>query len=852
MHAIRRLVPLGLIALSSAFAQENPEQVPPIPPNVPVPGNAAGPTQNPAAPAPGGNRAPGANRLPAPGAQANQDNIPLEDRKLVETINGAKVTGAELADYYHEYTGRRVVVSVAASQAEFSFILQASPKDPLTFKKAADLLKMAALTEGFVFVPAGEGVDRLLFSGNPSNNPKGLVGVFNEHDVLPEEDLVVAYVMNFQYLKPEQAKTIFDGVVGQSTGNYSSVVPVANASALVITDNISVIRKLIQLKEEIDKPSGDLKSKFIKVQYADVTELAQTLNEIFSAQAQTQRTAGIQQAVPQPAPGGAPGQVGNRTSSAGEEIPPQIVPDARTNRIFIRASAVDLAMVEQLVKDFDTKTDDRNFLRRKLRFLTAGDFLGIAGDALTRAFTGTGSGGSGGAGAGSTGANFGGGGGGNRSSGGGTRTNNSGASGRNSMGTSASSGGSFGSGGSSFGSGGGSGSGSGSGGGLGSSSVSEPNVSTAPQSLLVGRTLLVADNITNSIIVQGPPASVEVIEKLLDQVDVKADQVMISTVFGQLTVNDDLNYGVDFLKTFGNKKTGVAGGSTPVAGDDSPSVPINPATLLTPANFPASNGLNIYGTIGRSYSIYLSALQATGNFTVLSRPSIYTANNKKGLISSGQQIAVPTNTYNNTGSGGTTGGLQTNIEYKDVVLKLEVVPLINSADEITLQIALISDEVGANQTVGELTVPTIITREMTTTVTVPNNQTVVLGGLIISRDRDSVSGIPILSRIPGLGKLFSSTSKEKEKSELLIFMQPSIVRADKQLDAVQTDMDRRYSLSPDLRNFGDGPGSIPPPDGIVPVTEKYSKGTKKAATSDYDAPAKRTSTSGTKAFRRPR
>ncbi|BCU79026.1 secretin N-terminal domain-containing protein [Luteolibacter sp. LG18] len=856
MHAIRRILPVGLIALSSAFGQEANEAAPapaaPLPPAVPaIPANPGNPTPAPAPanPIPGNPVIPPGGRPPrGPAAQAgqpgqvlpNQDDRPLAERKVTETINAQKITGNELADLYHKYTGRRVVVSAAAAQAEFSFVQEASVKEPLTYKQASDLLKMSALTEGFVFVPAEEGVDRLLFAGNAANNPKGLAGIYSDEDVLPDSDLVISYVMTFRYLKPEQALQVFNQVIGQVGGAYGSIAAVANASALVITENTSVIRKLIQLKEEIDKPSGESGKLFIKVQYADVTELAQTLNELLSTQQQAQRTAGIQRAennIPQGVPGQQGGNRGNTATAAGEDTPVQIVPDPRTNRIFAMGRPVDLKFVESLIHEFDTKTDDRNFLRRRLRFLAANDFLEVAGNALNRAFTGTGTGSGGGGGAGSTGANFGGGGGG-RTTGGasGGRTSGSTGSRTSATGSSSSSGG-FGSSGSSGGFGGSSGSG---GSSLGSSGLSDPNVSTAPQSILVGRTLLVADNITNSIIVQGPPASVEVIEKLLNQVDVKADQVMISTVFGQLTVNDNLDYGVDFLKTFGNKKTGVAGGSTPTT--DTPSVPINPAALLTPANFPASNGLNIYGTIGRSYSLYLSALQATGNFTVLSRPSIYTANNKKGVISSGQQIAVPTNTYNNASSTGTTGGVQTNIEYKDVVLKLEVIPLINSENEITLQIALISDEVGANQTVGDLTVPTIITREMTTTVTVPNNQTVVLGGLIISRDRDSVSGIPILSKIPGLGKLFSSTTKDKEKSELLIFMQPSIVRADKQLDSVQDDMDRRYKIASDLRNFGDGPGSIAPPDGVPVVSDKAAApapaaSKKSNAPADYDAQA---------------
>src|SRR5690606_9565403 len=152
-------------------------------------------------------------------------------------------------------------------------------------------------------------------------------------------------------------------------------------------------------------------------------------------------------------------------------------------------------------------------------------------------------------------------------------------------------------------------------------------------------------------------------------------------------------------------------------------------------SFGSGPGLRMYGRIG-DLSVYLRALQTKSKFTVLSRPSIFTGNNQKGTISSGRRIAIPTssNQFNNSFS--------TNIEYRDVVLKLEVVPLINSKDEVTLQIALVSDDiVGTSDNIeGVGSVPIIGTREILTTVTVPNNQTVVLGGLITTNDEESISG----------------------------------------------------------------------------------------------------------------
>jgi type II secretion system protein D len=457
---------------------------------------------------------------------------------------------------------------------------------------------------------------------------------------------------------------------------------------------------------------------------------------------------------------------------------------------------VDLLFVEGLVREFDVETSEKNFLRRKLKFLTVSEFLPIAGDALTRAFSGTGGeGGQGGTQGGPGGQNA------NRPQAQprqDTAATNRGSSGRNSSmgGNSSGSGGSFGGGG---------------GGGL-----SDPSVSTAPESVLVGRTLLVADNITNSVVVQGPPAGLEIIQRLIDQLDTKPDQVMISTVIGQVALNKNLEFGVGYLLNGNDGALGGGGGGLPI-------IPIAEGVLDPAKRFPlidpsglASSGLRAYGTIG-DLNVFLKALQSKTDFTVLSRPSIFTGNNQKGTISSGARIAVPTQ-GGATGSNYNTG---TTIEYQDVLLKLEVIPLVNSNDEITLQISLINDEENGSQTIQgagtngkDLVVPKITTREILTTVTVPNGQTIALGGLIVGKKDKSKSGIPVLSDIPYLGNLFSTKTTKDERSELMIFIQPKIVSSSKSLNETQVDFKDRYNSSPEITDFAD-----PPPPEAIPVEE---------------------------------
>ncbi|RYD21548.1 MAG: hypothetical protein EOP88_10955 [Verrucomicrobiaceae bacterium] len=815
--SFHRSLPFLLLGLATATGQEPaaPQPVPVTPPAVPAPNVVPPPAGAPV----------------AAGQEVPQPGVPLADTRITADINEPKLTGNALAGLYRKYTGRRVIVSAAAAAAEFSFVQEVTDKDPLTFGQAAELLKKAAVIEGYVFVPDSQDKNlEYLTLATGGVRPTGIgVDVYNENgrvysstDNLPESDGVITYVMPLDYIKPAEAVNTFTQIIGQF-GAYGSIAPVPNASAVVITENTSLIRKLIDLKKEIDKPSSQVGTRFIKVQYADVTEIATTLTELLTAQQTTQTTAGIQRAdaAPPPVPGGAPQAAGAGGGAASAEATPvQIIPDPRTNRIFAMGRPVDLLFVEGLVREFDVETSEKNFLRRKLRFLTVSEFLPIAGDALTRAFTGTGdsAGAAGGGGGGAAGGGGGGAGGGGRSQ---TSASNRSSGGGRSGG---SSGANFGGGSSSGlgGGGGGSSGGFGGGGGGAGSALSDPEVSSAPESVLVGRTLLVADNITNSIVVQGPPSGLEIIERLLDQIDVKPDQVMISTVIGQLTLNDGVEFGVDYLYRGGDIVTRGGAGLGPIlpilpidgVGDD-PGIPdFNPGTLT-------GSGLRAYGKIGNNLHVYLRALQTKTDFTVLSRPSIFVSNNQKGTISSGERIAIPTNSnsFNN-------GGASTNIEYQDVVLKLEVIPLVNDNDQITMKIALLSDEQNGVQTLAgagsngdDLEVPRISTREILTNATIPNNETIVLGGLIVSRDNKDKSGIPILSDIPYLGSLFATTTNNKDRTELMIFIQPSIVNNERSLTSVQTDMDSRYKISGKAREFADGPGVLPPA-GSIPVDDK--------------------------------
>ena len=747
----------------------------------------AGPDKAPANPSQVG--APKPPKVPANPVQAVRPVEPvkprsIEARKIVpkmdvtsgpqamaakkgEIIDGSNWDDQDVADEYSKYTGQRVLLSSATQDLEIRFF----QRGPLTNAEAASLLVKVLGMEGYVFVPSGVNEVKLLpkAQGNGANGPAELEDIIDDATDIPEGDDYISYFMKLNFIKPEEAvRTFTQSIHGLGPGAKIAAVP--NASAILITGKATFVRKLINQQRYIDVPTGNVATAWVELKYADSEDIAATLNEIMNAQQQSDTTAGVTKVGAGNAKAGAPANTANASvSAAGEEIPVQIVPDPRLNKIFIMGRPVDIVFVEGLVRQFDAPPNRNSFYKRKLRFIIASDFLQVAADAL-EAHTGNGNDSQ------------------NRQ--GNARQNQQRSqSGRPSNNSDR----------------GGSRNG-------GVESVEEFNVSDVPESIVVGKTFIVADNLANSILVQGPPESVRIVTELVDKLDGRPQQVMISTVFGEASLGNGTDIGVSLgaVARGGDRDAAGStggGGPLPTFAELLSNVGLNTAVVDDFAR-----GLNVYGRIN-DFTGVIRALESSSDFKVLSRPTVYTANNRKAVISSGSSIAVPTNQFNS----GTTGQ-STNIEYRDVLLRFEVVPLINSEDEVTLRISLINDTVGEDQTIGDLTVPTIGTETVTTTVTVKNNTTVVIGGLVTEVERNSKSGVPVLSRIPGIGRLFSRTRKSVERRELLVFIQPKIVGGNTSQSDVQEDMERRYDVAPSAREFADGvlppkPTNSPSPSG---------------------------------------
>jgi type II secretion system protein D len=693
---------------------------------------------------------------------------------------------ADIASFYELLTKKRLIRDSNLAGPNLSIVVP----DPVTRDQAVSLIESALLLNGYILVPMDADTSKLL---GPTKQPKNeSIPLYASPAELPVGEQVVSYFMPLQFLANDEALKIFSGYIALRA--YGSIVPAPNVNALIITENVPLIRRLIALKEIIDVPGARSTTEFFSLERADAAKVAEILQMVF------EKKDGF--AAPASRPN-APQNPDNPKNSEPAAAPVvgnfavKVVADTRTNRVMVIAPEQDMPYIRQLVANLDVGVPFEEPLERPLRFVAAGEVLPVLANLLSEGED---------KGAQGTASNA------DRSQPNESAFQNN----NNSSSYSQSSGG-------------------GTGGGAGTKPdrLRDPAQNTAPLSLIVGNARIIADRSSNKIIVIGPPESRSKAARVLDMLDQRPKQIYLATVIGQLTLGKDVNLGIRYPGSVTGKlyvqgsngngavvNTGTNGDTTGLVNNVG-GVDILPGTtqlMNTAINLAAGSfsGLSIYGVIADSIDVTVNALQSNNEFRVISRPVVYTANNKKAVISSGQQVPIPGTSLTSSLSVGNQGtSVASTIEYKDVVLKLEVIPLINSKNEVTLTIAQQNDNVQETVSIANNQVPVIGTQELTTTVTVPNRHTVVLGGLITEEKRENKTGLPFLSDIPGLSYIFGSKEKGVVRRELIIMIQPFIIEDGDQLSEANYIERANSSFSENLFE-----GKIPVQKALLPEAPK--------------------------------
>lgn len=296
-----------------------------------------------------------------------------------------------------------------------------------------------------------------------------------------------------------------------------------------------------------------------------------------------------------------------------------------------------------------------------------------------------------------------------------------------------------------------------------------------------------ADESTNSLIITAPPSTLTSLQAVVRQLDIRRAQVLVESVIAEVQANVNNELGIEWIVDStpgGNGPIGVSnfGNISGVAASViSKNLPTLPSGLTL--------GVGRFNSGNINFAAILHALKGDASTNILSTPSIITLDNQEAEIVVGQEVPFVTGSFTSTGStSSVTNPFQT-ISRKNVGLTLKVTPQINEGNAINLSIDQSIDSVAATS----LKAVDLITtkRSIKTSILVEDGQMIVLGGLIKDDLKDTTNKVPLLGDISVLGWLFTSKSTTKEKTNLMIFLKPTIIR-DNALSARISDGKYRY------------------------------------------------------------
>ena len=387
-------------------------------------------------------------------------------------------------------------------------------------------------------------------------------------------------------------------------------------------------------------------------------------------------------------------------------------------------------------------------------------------------------------------------------------------------------------------------------GGTSSNSANSSGATTTRQyrnNTLLGDALIQEDPETRSLIIVADDDTQNEIVKVIKNLDRPKPQVLIKVLFAQVTLDNTLDFGVEGSYAFNLAKPAVsqlvtaaaqqaaatAGNiiPTPTSGVGQGGTNFGLAALANQSNgaFFTLNTQNAAAT--------LYALATRGKVNVLSRPSIIARNNQQAAIVVGQEVPIP------TANQITEAGEQIqSVSYQDVGIILTVTPFItvNKSVEMIVapQISSLSSQ--TVQISSNFSAPIINKTAAETVVVAPDGQTVVIGGLMQKQTSSMVSKVPVLGDIPVLGHLFKRTTTSSDKTELLIFLTPYIIKGTDRLEELTVDQVDRTDLPTETFNQKDVsqyldntlklmPQAVPQP--VITTTTTTTKKTVRQATS---------------------
>jgi len=297
-----------------------------------------------------------------------------------------------------------------------------------------------------------------------------------------------------------------------------------------------------------------------------------------------------------------------------------------------------------------------------------------------------------------------------------------------------------------------------------------------------------ADESTNALVISAAPTVFRSLKSVIAQLDVRRAQVMVEAIIAEVSTDRAAELGVQWLLdgsggdnpiggvNFGSGSSSISGiaqsAATAAAGGAS-----RTAAALSALGSGVTIGLGQFNSGTFNFAGLIRALEGDGITNVLSTPNLVTMDNEEAEIFVGQELSIPTGAFSNTGSSGSSVNPFTTFERKQIGIRLKVKPQINEGDAIRLDIEQTVDGVAG----GAAGAGDIVTseRSIKTSVLVDDGKMLVLGGLIKDDLVETAQKVPLLGDIPFLGALFRYTSVKKVKTNLMVFLRPTILRTQK-------------------------------------------------------------------------
>lgn len=700
-----RTLPLSSLLLCLACSLSAEDAVPaPTPAPAVTPDAAAATTPAPATTAP-------AATTPAattPTAETTPPPVtpPLPNGRFLLEFRGARL--GQVLDYLSQQAG-----FVIANPVELANPLTLVAKQPVTPQEAIDALNTVLIAQNYAVILREKTLHVVPLGTARQHNLPVFIGA--DPAKIPDTDQMVTQVMPVQFaLVRELAENL------QPLLNTQSATLAANESSnvLILTDTQAHIKRIAAIIQAIDRSvGGEQAVKVFTLAHADAEKVAQIINNLYGSQSTATRGNNQGQQFGRgfnQGGGRGGGNNQNQQGQSGREIEVQAAADTGTNSLVVRASPETLVMLEQIVAQLDrdnSARDDVLFYRVKngkaddLAASLNELFQGIQSTSSTTQNRT----------AGQTGAR--------------TGTTQATAQPQIRMVT--------------------------------APTAQGANANTADAGLdLTGQVRVVADAVSNSVMVLSPERNFDRLRRLLEQLDQPVKQVLVRILVAEVTLEKGLDLGVEL--TGGTRDAnGTLAGQTA-------------SNAFTDFNlFDSALGVNGFLIENTDFRAAIRALASDTNFDVLSRPYVLTTDNQEATVNVSQEVPIPTGSRTDQNNN-----ITTTFERRDVGIILTVTPQINSEGlvvlDVTQELSALSDQ--AIPIAPDVNSPIVNKRTMTTRVLVEHGQTAVIGGLVKDQISQTVRKVPLLGDIPFLGNLFKRTESTKSQTELLIFLTPQVVK----------------------------------------------------------------------------